>query len=609
MSSGVVDRPSWADFEATWEEDSSSAIASVGSWPEMSVLYFLLLVGVLVVIHELGHFAAAKLLDVKVLRFSFGYGRPLVRVKLRETEYQIAIFPFGGYVRILGIEGETTAKAQDGASQRTLASGADAGPRWSDPANAGERGRSFASRPLWQRLVIVFAGPAANLLLPIIIYFAFYAGHTMLPSAVIGDVFDGGVADRAGLSSGDRVLEIDGHPMRYFEDIEDLVKPSASKEIHLRISRNGKVFERYLTPLENVDRQRDGELSIQGYIGISAAPFAPIVGVIDVKSPGARAGLHTGDLIISVDGQPVHNWNEVQHHLGKLARRTSIVYFRGTEIPGVTQIKLLGAGFADVVPETQVDARLKRQTYTGLEHAEMFVAHVDPGSPADTVGLKPGDLIAALDDKPVVHWFDLDQRLQAEPTRTFKLSWKRPASAGETETFTAELTQVHRKQLDDYGHTVTRLVFGATNDVDRGSGVLVPIEGRFAYAMSKSLERTGATIHTMVSSFFQILGGDTPSDALGGPLMMYQVASVSGNQGWDSFVLMIALISINLGLINLLPIPMLDGGHLLVFAIEGAKRKRLSEKARVRVQLAGLIVIAVITILALRNDVMRYLWR
>ena len=88
--------------------------------------------------------------------------------------------------------------------------------------------------------------------------------------------------------------------------------------------------------------------------------------------------------------------------------------------------------------------------------------------------------------------------------------------------------------------------------------------------------------------------------------MMYRVASVSGNQGWDSFLLMLALISVNLGLINLLPIPMLDGGHLLVFAIEGARRRPLSAKARERIQLAGLIVIGLITILALRNDVMRF---
>jgi regulator of sigma E protease len=550
----------------------------------VSVLYFLLLVGVLVVIHELGHFVAAKLLDVKVLRFSFGYGRPLVRVKLGETEYQISAFPLGGYVRILGIEGDDRPER--------------------DKLGRSDAGRSFASRPLWQRLVIVFAGPVANLVLPVVIYFVFFAGHSVLPAAVIGDVIDGGAAARAGLDPGDRVLEIDGNPVRYWEEIEAAVRSSPGQELHLRVSRNGKVFERYLTPLEETVRHRDGAVNRQGRVGITHAPFIPLVGVIDGASPAARAGLRTGDLIISVDGQPVRNWSDVQHHIGKFARRTSLVYFRGTELPGVPQIQLLGAGFADLVPETQVDATLNRQTYTGLEHAEMFVAHVDAGSPADSAGLRPGDLVTALDGAAAAHWVDLDQRLQAEPTRTFHLSWKR-ATGGTTEAMSAELTQVLRKHLDDYDHTVTRLVFGARNDVDRGTGVTIPIDGRFGFALGKAFQRTGDAISTMVTGFFKILGGDTPGDAIGGPLMMYRVASVSGNQGWDSFLLMLALISINLGLINLMPIPMLDGGHLLVFALEAAQRRPLSTRVRERVQLVGLIVVVLIIALATRNDLMR----
>ncbi len=546
----------------------------------MSVLYFLLLVGVLVVIHEMGHFVVAKLLDVKVLRFSFGYGRPLVRATIGETEYQICVFPLGGYVRILGIEGESTTKA--------------------------DAGRSFSARPLWQRIVIILAGPAANLVLPVIIYFVFFAGHTMLPAAVIGDVLEGGAAARAGIEPGDRVVTINGRGMRYWEDIEQLVQSSPGKELELRVSRNGKEFERYLTPVEDTVRQRDGRVSNQGRVGVTHAPFVPLVGVIDAQSPASRSGLETGDLIISVDGQPVRNWNDVKHHLGRIARRTSIVYFRGTEVPGIPQIELLAPGFADLVPETQIDPTLKRQTYTGLEHAEMFVAHVDPGSPADGAGLKPGDLIVALDDKPIVHWLDLDQRLQADPNKTYKLTWKRAAPGGTSEALTAELTQVQRKELDDYGHTLTRLVFGARNDVDRGSGAMIPIEGRVSYAFSKALERTGDTISTMVTGFVSIVSGDTPSDAIGGPLMMYRAASVSGNQGWDTFLLMIALISVNLGLINLLPIPMLDGGHLLVFAVEGAMRRPLSTRTRTRIQQAGLVLIVLIVILASRNDVMRF---
>lgn len=458
--------------------------------------------------------------------------------------------------------------------------------------------------------MIVLAGPAANLLLPVIIYFVLFAGHTTLPAAVIGDVLDGGAAARAGLEPGDRVLEIDGHAVRYWEELENTVRSSPGKELHLRVSRNGKVFERYLTPIEDTVRKRDGQVASQGRVGITHAPFVPLVGVIDGASPAARAGLRTGDLIISVDGQAVRNWRDVQRQLGRFARRTSIVYFRGTEIPGVPQIELLGAGFADLVPETQVDATLNRQTYTGLEHAEMFVAHVDAGSPADGAGLRPGDLVVSLDDKPVAHWMDLDQRLQAEPNKTFKLTWRRAAAGNAPAvTLTAEVTQVWRKQLDEYDHTISRLVFGARNDVDRGNGAMVAIDGRVGYAMSKAFQRTGETISTMTRGFFQIVGGDTPGEALGGPIMMYRVASVSGNQGWDSFLLMLALISVNLGLINLLPIPMLDGGHLLVFALEGARRKPLTAKQRERIQLAGLILIGLITILAIRNDVMRFFFQ
>ena len=584
----------------------------------MSILYFLLLVGVLVVIHELGHFAAAKLLDVKVLRFSIGYGRPLIRVKLRETEYQIAAFPIGGYVRILGIEGDekiadpAPRTARDDSAVVVSATGK---PRSLVPAArelSSDTRRSFASRPLWQRLVIVFSGPAANLLLPVAIYFLVYfvylAGHGMVPAAVIGDVVDGGAAARAGLEPGDRVLEIDRKPVRYWEELETAVGSSPGKELHLRVARNGKVFERYVTPLEVTVRERNGGMRRQGWIAISQAPFIPLVGVIDGDSPAARAGMRTGDLIISIDGQPVRNWADVQHHIGKLARRASIVYFRGTELPGVPRVQLLAAGFADLVPETQVDAQLNRQSYTGLEHAEMFVAHVDAGSPADGAGLRPGDLVTALDGVAVAHWVDLDQRLQAEPMRTFKLTWKR-AAAGKTETMSAEVTQVWRKHLDDYDHTQTRLEFGAHNDVDRGTGVMIPIEGRFGFALGKAVERTTDTVATMVSGLFKILGGDSPGAAIGGPMMMYRVASVSGDQGWDSFLLMLALISINLGLINLLPIPMLDGGHLLVFALEAARRRPLSVRMRERVQLGGLIVVGLITVLAVRNDIARYLLR
>ena len=140
-----------------------------------------------------------------------------------------------------------------------------------------------------------------------------------------------------------------------------------------------------------------------------------------------RAGLRTQDLIISVDGRPVRNWTDVQQQLGRFAKRTSIVYFRGTEVPGVPQVELLDAGFADLVPETMTDASLRWQTGAPAIRARpRCSSRTSIRAPSvDSAGLRPGDLVVSLDDKPVAHWMDLDQRLQAEPTKTFKLTWKR----------------------------------------------------------------------------------------------------------------------------------------------------------------------------------------
>ena len=549
----------------------------------MSFVYFLLLVGVLVVIHELGHFVAAKLLDVRVLRFSIGYGRPLVRLRGAETEYQIAVFPLGGYVRILGVE-----------------DGPDVEPR--------DRGRSFANRPLWQRLVIIFAGPAANLILPILIYFVFFAGHTELPAAVVGDVFEDSPAARAGIEAGDTVLAVDGKSVRYWEDLERAIRIRGGDEVTLKLQRGPRVFEKYVVPTSDVVRKRDGQVSAQGRIGITRAPFVPMVGIIDPASPAGRAGMATGDLIVNIDGRPVDNGSGVAEGLGRGARRTNLVYLRGTEVPGVPQVRLLSARFADLMPETRIDATLGRSAYTGLENAEMFLAHVDPGTPADLAGLRVGDLITTVDGQPVKHWAVLDQKLLSDPARTWTIGWRR-TEHGKVVERSAQLTQVWRKELDQYGHTVERLVLGARNDVERGRGKMVPIDGRIGYAVSKAVERTGETIKLMAIGFLKVLGGDSPSESLGGPLTMYRVASVSGEQGWDSFLLLIALISVNLGLINLLPVPVLDGGHVLVFAIEGVSRRRLSPRAKEKIQAAGLAFIGIITVLALRNDMMQYVFR
>jgi regulator of sigma E protease len=551
----------------------------------MSVLYFLLLVGVLVSIHELGHFVAAKLLDVKVVRFSLGFGPAIAKITGRETEYQIGIVPLGGYVKLYGEDP-------------------------SEPISDAEKHRSFSEKPLWRRLVVVFAGPAANLLCPLVIYFFFFLGHTELPAAVIGDIFPGGPAAEAGLAPGDRVESIDGKPIRYWEELERVVNDHIGKSLRFKVKRGAREFDTYVVPRRATMRERNGLHSDQGMIGVSQGPFRPQIGVLDSSSAAARAGLQTGDLVISVEGEPTTSYGELEAALARYPKHARIAYVRPHRTGlGFAEAKTFEPATADLHPDYAIQPDGHTIRSTGIVSAEFFIAEVEPDSPAERAGLMPGDVITALDGKPVTHWLSFDQALQADPQRAFTISWQRPIAAGGAEQHEAQITQEKRRARDEYGHDYTRLVFGAKNDFRPGRGEMLPIDGRLIYAAEHAGSRTGVTIREMVRGFSSIIRGQVPRDTVGGPIMMYRIASVSGSKGWDYFVLMIALISVNLGLINLLPIPILDGGHLVVFAVEAVRRRRLSPRVREAVVLAGLAVIVSLTVLALRNDIVRYVLR
>lgn len=546
----------------------------------MSVVYFLVLLGVLVTIHELGHFAAAKLLHVKVLRFSLGMGRPLLRVRGPETEYQIGIIPLGGYVRILGDDGDT----DDGEV---------------DPDDAG---RALSARPLWQRLAVVLAGPAANFTLPILIYFSFFAGHTELAAATVGDVVPGSPAARAEIRPGDRVLAIGDESIRYWEQLEEAVEAHSGETLRLSLSRGGHTIEKYVTPVPRIIRERNGKRTRTGYLGITQAPMVPRIGVISPTSPAARAGLRTGDIVVSIDGFEIRHFRELADHIGGIERKT-LVFLRGDRFAGLG-VTLLSPGVAAIVPDIPIAG--ERNPSLGIEPAEMFVARVDRKSPAQRAGLLPGDVIDTIDGEPVASWAVLDQLLQSRPDHTFVLTWRR-ASVDGVATMTGEVTQKRHTITDEYGNRKTALVFGAHNDDPPGAGQMTPIDRRITYAATKAVERTGEAIRALAAGLVAIFRGEAPREAVGGPITMYRAASVSGHKGWDAFLLMIALLSVSVGLINLLPVPAVDGGHVVIFVVEAVRKKPLTPRARDRFGTFGLAVVGVVTILALSSDIARFL--
>ena len=265
----------------------------------------LVLLGVLILVHELGHFVFARLFDVKVLRFSLGFGPKLFGFTHRETEYRLSLVPLGGYVRLLG---------------------EDPG----EPIPPVDRPRALAAKPLWQRYTVVIAGPMFNLLLPLLIYFVHYAGQRTLLPPTIGTVLPGLPAANAGLLPGDRVESVNGRRVRYWEELERLISDSSGKTLRFGIRRGVDAEERDVTPTE---LERLGPLHTRervGWIGVSPRFHLPEIGVIDPTSPAAQAGLKTFDFITAVGGVPVGTWTEFANaleHVGAAPLRLN--YLRG----------------------------------------------------------------------------------------------------------------------------------------------------------------------------------------------------------------------------------------------------------------------------------------
>ncbi|HWB75158.1 MAG TPA: site-2 protease family protein, partial [Nannocystaceae bacterium] len=226
---------------------------------------FILLIGPLIFVHELGHLIAAKLVDVKCTRFSIGFGPPLLRVRFGETEYCLAPIPLGGYVSMLGQGGEEIPPA--------------------------DHDRALANKPLWARYFVLGAGPLANLLLPIAVFFVYHLRATTLMPAVIGTVLSGSAADQAGLQQGDRIVAIEGEDIRSFREMRERIGDSPGVELRVQIERDGKRLDRTVTPQKKMARNDLGVATPIGRLGVLGESYAPQIGVIDAQSPAYVEGL------------------------------------------------------------------------------------------------------------------------------------------------------------------------------------------------------------------------------------------------------------------------------------------------------------------------------
>lgn len=537
------------------------------------LLAFVLLIGPLIFIHELGHLLAAKLIGVKVVRFSIGFGPAIAKMRIGETEYRLAPIPLGGYVTLLGQSPTEVLDPQD----------AD---------------RALRNKPLWGRYLVLGAGPAANLILPFFLYFAFFLGHTEVAPPVVGTMIDGSAAASADLQTGDRVVSVEGVEVQSWRDLQAQIRPAPDRELLMVVDRDGERFERYVTPRRSYYKTVVGEIVPRGLLGVFPWVYAPQIGIADPNSPAAEEGLQTGDIITSINGEPVTTVDQLELELSRHRDASlRLTYLRAKSTPGpLANYLWFESRHARLLPRKETGFR------TGIAPANTFIRKVDPESPAARAGIVAGDRVLAFGDKPVTRWETLSTLLDRKGEEPVELTVQTPGQLPRM----VEVAQQKRSFRDIYQQTRPYLWFGAHPYQTRVSPKPEPIRGRFTYAVRAAVDETVSMLDMMWTSLRQMLTLERGVDELSSVVGIFNVAGTAAEQGPGQFLLLMALISMNLGFVNLLPIPILDGGHLLFFTIEAIRRRPLSQRAREIASAVGLLVILILLLIALRNDIVRY---
>jgi regulator of sigma E protease len=476
-----------------------------------SFLAIVLVFGLVIFVHELGHFLAAKAMGVYAPRFSIGFGPRLWSRKWGETEYIIAALPLGGYVRMASREDESMAMIEGGAEHPAPEDAADDGgddrsrPRWYDPNAMAPFGpkpvpenRWFESKSLPARLLIMIAGVTMNMLLGFVVL----AGLTLsMGEAVIRTRVVGVVHDLAGA-------------------------PNLARQI---------------TP---------------------------------------------GDTIVAVDGASVESWNDV------LAR---IDTGHGGVVTFLTQRG---------EPPVSVRVSEGRESSSGVTREQLAYAiqpffapvidEVIPGSPAERAGLQSGDSVVTANGRPVSSWAELVKIIEGSPGRSLTLTASRDGSLETVKVTPDSMPQAN--PITGRNEIVGKIGAQARAVTDRQSV-------SFGSALSTGWDQTWGIAGAVVGYVRQLVTGQISISKLNGPVAIGRASVTAAKQGWDSVLYLIAILSVNLAVFNMLPIPILDGGQIAVNLVEAVKGGSLSTRTREYLLRFGLAAIALLFVIVLYNDI------
>jgi regulator of sigma E protease len=541
----------------------------------MDLLYFIILVSSLIFVHELGHFLFAKAFGVKVLTFSLGFGPKVLKLRGRETEYCISLLPLGGYVKMLEAS--------------------------KDLVMPEDRKRTFESLALYKRIIVVLAGPLMNLVFPVLLYFSVFVAEGPDLPPTVGIVLPNHPADGK-LQPGDRIMAVNGQEVGTFGEVKRIIAKNPGKPLMFKVFRDNKHIDVEVIAEDTVERRELDILERVGTIGIQSSAPSAVIGVPNPDSPAYRAGLRTFDIVTNVAGQPVRRFMDLSETLVENHGETvPVTYLRPVPLAGalggLADMAVFEAGVVALTPEPSGKDLLER---TGIELADLYAALVPEDSYLYKARLRPGDKILRLDEEAVPAWSSFRERVLQAPDRPHTFDYL-AAREGRVRSGTF---QMRREDFtDEHGQTFSRYVLRVQHWMPLAPEESVEHPAPIRYAMERAIEETIDVTRFIVVGIVRLAQGRLSLRSLSGPITIYEVAGEEGRKGADYFIWVMALISINLGLLNLLPIPVLDGGHLMFFALEGLLRRPLPLRMREVAHIVGFAILLGLLTVAFKNDV------
>lgn len=509
----------------------------------------LLLLGVLVVVHEFGHFIVAKLFGVRVLTFSVGFGPKLIGFTYGETEYRLSAIPLGGYVRMYG-EQVTEDVPED------------------------QKKYSVLHQATWKKSLIVAAGPLFNFILPIVLFFAVYVGSQTEQLPVVGTVLQGSAAAQAGLLPGDTVKSINQKPISDFEAL--------TKEV---LNHPGQILK------FEVERQKEGQPSL---VTIEVTPAAQ-TGVDPLEPEKVFGKIGILPFVEKPHEQVASSKVLLLPLPNHIAKRFAV---NEDELRSQTAQKMLLATQKAVAEEHALLLKTK-----GVAFAGNVIDTVMPNTPAEQLGLQSGDRIVAIDGTRTPGSLEVTRLLQESPTGIHMLGVQTKQG------FVLMATRLGASPQTDTNWGLDaeqqKLVLGVQFAQAYLPGPTKVMHVGVLDAIKKAVSSTWGLMVMTVKSLWMFASFKVPASQLSGPVAIFGIAGQAAQQGAEFYVFVMALISVNLGLLNLLPIPVLDGGHLLMFGIEAVQRRPLSIKTKQIATQIGLAILLTLMVIALFNDISR----